>query len=704
MFVKSKIESRMLEYVQVLRSGVALHNASSKVTRQEWRQYISGCEIKRWFPGIQCLGVAFPVAKQDIAAFERSIHEEGYPEFKISPEYDRENYTTIKFIEPFNWRNERAFGYDMYSNPVRRKAMDRATSTGLASISGKITLVQETDQDVQSGMLCYLPIYRNDAELETKAQRQNALEGWVYAAFRCNDLMSGILDDHRSELDLELFDAREATAESVLFSSHPKAKDPGHAKGFSSVVPINLSGRVWTMRLEAKPAFFTATESVVSTAAAATGGLVSLLLYVVLLSITRQRALAIELAEDMTLGLVESERRTRSILENASEAILSVSEQGVISAANRASFTTFMAPNSMVNMPIDHLLVGTTFPELVRSCGLANGSVMTTCRRMDGTSFQCSVSIGKVDLHDELNYIVVAKDETVRIEADEQLAVKNRQLVLASHKAGRAEVAIGVLHNVGNVLNSVNVSTTILNEKLTTSSVEVLKKGVDMLCQHESGTTDFLTEHERGKHFPEFIKQVTETLISERDHELEEVRSLVKNVEHIREIVTAQQSSASRRRIVEPIQIQSLIDSAIKINEARMSGYDVRIDVEVLCEQTVDSEQHPILQILVNLIKNAQEACFDSESPNVGISAVDEAGFVRVNVTDNGVGISPDQLKRLFQHGFTTKSNGHGFGLHAAAITATELGGSLTAHSDGQNRGATFTLRIPVTRTESAAT
>ena len=698
--VKSKIEGRMHQYDQVLRSGVALFNSSEEVSRSEWQQFIAACENQRWLPGIQCIGFSVPVAKQDVADFEESIRQEGFPGFKISPPGDRDDYTAIKFLEPFDWRNQRAFGYDMYSNPVRRAAMNRAALTGCPSISGKITLIQETDEDVQPGILCYLPLYAKGERLESPDQRKQALIGWVYAAFRCSDLMSNILGEHVEELTLQIFDSEESS-ENIIFSSHPAVpiSSSSNRMRLSSVIPINVAGRIWKMRLEAQPEFLTASESFISPLVGVIGVLISVLLYAVLLLLSRQRERAIELAEQMTRGLKESERKTRSILENASEAILSVSEDGVISAANRVSQSVFEFPHSMTDESMDDFLVDETFRELTKRCQQTSGKIMTACRRASGEVFQCSVSIGEVTLDNELNYIVVVTDETERIVAAELLAEKNKQLVMASHSAGMAEVATGVLHNVGNVLNSVNVSTTILKEKLSASSITLLKKGADTLGQHESNIVEYLTENDRGKHFPKFIQQVTDKLISERDVELDEVESLVQCVEHIREIVAAQQSSASGQRIIESIQVATLIDSAIKMNESSMNRHEVQIVTEISELPTINSQQHSILQVLINLIKNAKEACYGRESKVVTVSAIEESGFVRVEVKDNGVGISPEQHKKLFQHGYTSKRDGHGFGLHAAAITATELGGSLSVHSDGVDQGATFTLRIPFSHT-----
>ena len=701
--IRSKIEGRMLEYEQVLRSGVAFHDSSNEVSRSEWRQYISSCKTHTWFPGIQCIGVSVPIAKQDVADFEKSIQQEGFSEFKISPPGDRNNYTAIKFVEPFDWRNQRSFGYDMYSNPIRREAMDRAAETGLPSISGKITLVQETDDDVQFGVLCYLPLYEKGASIQTVAERKEALTGWVYAAFRFNNLMAGILGEHAKDLRLRIYDTDAATAKHILFDSRTVKQLPESRNNLlTSVVPINLSGRIWTMHLDAQPDSLLRPESLISHIVGVVGILTSTLLFILLLSFTRQRKRAIELARQMTRGLVESEQKTRSILENASEAILSVSDIGQIHDANRAAHTMFAATSSLVDASMDDFLLETNFDEMANRCRAANGTAFTICRKANGKEFQCGFSMGEFTLANTLHYIVVIKDETLRISAAEKLAEKNKQLVLASRNAGMAEVATGVLHNVGNVLNSVNVSTTILKEKLESRTISILNKGVDLLSQHESDLAVFLTENEQGKQFPKFVRQITDALISERDAELSEVESLVKSVDHIRSIVTAQQSSASRSRIAEPIQLATLLDSAIKMNAALIARHQVQLITNFGNLPTVVSEHHPILQILINLIKNAMEACSDQESSIVSVTTAEESNCVRIDVADNGVGISPEQTKSLFQHGFTTKPNGHGFGLHASAITATELGGSLSVYSDGLGEGAAFTLRIPFTQDKSS--
>ena len=293
-------------------------------------------------------------------------------------------------------------------------------------------------------------------------------------------------------------------------------------------------------------------------------------------------------------------------------------------------------------------------------------------------------------------FVSIVKDITQRKAAEKERDRLHEKLNTAARLAGRAEVATGVLHNVGNVLNSVNVSATLIKETLRQNSVDLLRKGVDMLGDHEAGIVNFLTEDERGRHFPTFIHRLTDSLENERDAELDEIESLLSNIDHIRQIVTAQQSSARRQRLIESFRVAELIDSAIDVVGTSLHRHDIRVEKEIPNWLTMRSERHELMQVLVNLIKNAKEACDDNDNRVISISALEEAGFARIDVKDTGVGIDPDQLKSMFQHGFTTKANGHGFGLHAAAITASELGGALSAHSDGKNLGATFTLRIPL--------
>ena len=290
------------------------------------------------------------------------------------------------------------------------------------------------------------------------------------------------------------------------------------------------------------------------------------------------------------------------------------------------------------------------------------------------------------------------KDITGRLQKEKELKKVHEELLSASHRAGMAEVAADVLHNVGNVLNSINVSTTMITEKVTNSEVANLQKVVSIINDHIEDIGMFLTEHSQGKHIPVYLTEVSRLLIDEQAETISRLQVLSDNVQHIKDIVSTQQSYAKVSGVKVITSIAGLVEDAIQINNAGLQRHGTRLirDFEELPDVEID--KHKVLQILVNLISNAKYASGSSEKEEKTITIriykhVEDQ--CRIVVADNGVGISPDNLTRIFSHGFTTKKHGHGFGLHSSALASREIGGSLTVHSDGVGRGATFTLELP---------
>lgn len=272
------------------------------------------------------------------------------------------------------------------------------------------------------------------------------------------------------------------------------------------------------------------------------------------------------------------------------------------------------------------------------------------------------------------------------------------ELADASRQAGMAEVATGVLHNVGNVLNSVNVSTFLLIDKLKADRVANLRQACDLLNQHQDHLADFLTNDPRGSKLISFLNRLTETMTAENRDTLEELAGLQNHVEHIKQIVSMQQSFATPCSLLEPVDLGHLADQALKIHDASLMRHEVKVQREYEQLPNVITDKHKVMQILINLIKNAKQAVGGTERQRRWILLrieTAEAGKVSISVSDNGVGISSEHMEKIFTHGFTTKKSGHGFGLHSGAIMAKELGGRLSVYSDGPGRGATFTLELP---------
>jgi len=282
-------------------------------------------------------------------------------------------------------------------------------------------------------------------------------------------------------------------------------------------------------------------------------------------------------------------------------------------------------------------------------------------------------------------------------ERSKELENTHRQLVDASRRGGMAEIATNVLHNVGNVLNSVNVSASIIVDNVKKSRTSSLAKVVTLLREHAHDLGAFLTDDPRGKHVPALLAQLSEHLIADQAATVTELNSLLQNVEHIKEIVAMQQDYATFGGVKEIINMVDLVEDGLRMNRGALNRHGVEIVREFEQVPSLNAEKHKILQILVNLLRNAKHACQESrrDDKRLTIRVTNGDDRIRISVIDNGVGISPENLTRIFNHGFTTRKDGHGFGLHSGALAAKEMGGSLTAQSDGTGLGAAFTLELP---------
>jgi ligand-binding sensor domain-containing protein/signal transduction histidine kinase len=281
----------------------------------------------------------------------------------------------------------------------------------------------------------------------------------------------------------------------------------------------------------------------------------------------------------------------------------------------------------------------------------------------------------------------------------------HQKLLEVSRLAGMSEIASNVLHNVGNVLNSVNVSATLVMENVQKSRVTNLAKITSMLQEHEQDLGGFITSDAKGRQVPGYLTSLSKQLLEDRELTLKELESLRENVEHIKEIVSMQQNYAKVYGVKEIVSVPSLVEDSLRINVGAMGRHGVTIIRDFQDVPPINADKHKILQILINLLSNAKHACTESENADkkLTLRVFNGNGTLKVSVTDNGVGIPPENLTRIFSHGFTTRADGHGFGLHGSALAAKEMGGSLSVHSDGAGRGATFTLELPVSANEPRA-
>ena len=282
--------------------------------------------------------------------------------------------------------------------------------------------------------------------------------------------------------------------------------------------------------------------------------------------------------------------------------------------------------------------------------------------------------------------------------AETEMARLNRELVDASRQAGMAEVATGVLHNVGNVLNSVNVSAALVVEQLRKSKTASLVKAVELLRAHKADVGEFLANDPKGRQLPAFFEALSEQLTREQAVLTQETQVLQQNIEHIKQIVAMQQSYAKVSGARESLAPHELVEDALRMESAGLTRHQIEVVRQFDSVPRVLVDRHVVLQILINLVRNARQA-LDHRTPGrrLTLRIARGGGCVQVEVGDNGAGIAPENLTRIFRHGFTTKQSGHGFGLHSGANAAKEMGGSLNVRSDGPGTGATFILELPET-------
>jgi PAS domain S-box-containing protein len=292
----------------------------------------------------------------------------------------------------------------------------------------------------------------------------------------------------------------------------------------------------------------------------------------------------------------------------------------------------------------------------------------------------------------------ISKDITAFKEAEAKVEELHKELLQTSRQAGMAEVATSVLHNVGNVLNSVNVSATLLLDSAKRSNVSYLGKAVALLNEHIADLAPFLANDPKGRQLPGYLTRVSEELGKEQQRAITELESLRQNIEHIKEIVAMQQNYANVSGVVETVKVTDLVEDALRMNAGALARHEIALAREFSEVPMITVDKHKVLQVLVNVIRNAKYACDESgrKDKQIRINVSRRDQWVCIAVTDNGVGIPEENKTRIFNHGFTTRKDGHGFGLHSGALAASELGGTLTAHSDGVGQGATFTLELPL--------
>ncbi len=332
-----KVTERLHHFEMILQSGAGIFVISERVTREDWQAYYQYWQGNDLFPDIQGIVFFRVVRPLELAQHIEGIRAEGFPDYTVWPDGEHELYTPVVFIEPFNAINRRAIGYNGFSEPVRRAAMERALDTGTTSITGKVKLITETELNSQPGFLMYVPVYSKNMPLNTPGEGNKAIEGFVSGGFRMQDLIQGIFPDLVQNIGFQIYDGTEASMDMLLYDSQISSSidNADHKPLFTSSKTMDLYGHQWTFTFETLPAFGSAVDQYVSWGILAIGLLVSFLIFFYLKTLKTVGDRALSLAREMNFALSESERKYRYMTENIADVIWKIDLEGNI---------TYMSP------------------------------------------------------------------------------------------------------------------------------------------------------------------------------------------------------------------------------------------------------------------------------------------------------------------------------------------------------------------------
>jgi PAS domain S-box-containing protein len=441
--IQLRIDARMDAHEQILTSAAALFDASDEVTREEWHAYTRRQKIEQHLPGIQGIGFSLMIPRDRLEQHIQEIRSQGFPDYNVKPEGDRETYTSIIYLEPFSGRNLRAFGYDMFSEPVRRMAMDLAMDLGVATISGKVILVQETDQEVQAGTLMYVPVFRHGMTTDTAPHRRAALYGWVYSPYRMNDLMQGILKgwdlEAKKLIRLQIFDNEQLSADSLLYDSQPKGEmETVIASRLALQTQTAFNSHIWYLR-------FTRTAGQLEYGRVygvfSGGTIISLLLFGLLISLLNTRFRARRMADQLTVELRESEQSYRNqFAGNASVMLLVDPTDCTIIDANAAALSFYGYPREqlMTMRTTDINTLSTTADwHALASVPQKQGKQFQFQQRLaDGSLRVVEISASSIQFGGRIVLNLIIHDITQRKRAEEMLRQAADRLTLAARAGG----------------------------------------------------------------------------------------------------------------------------------------------------------------------------------------------------------------------------------------------------------------------------
>ncbi len=677
--IRAKIMIRLHAHAQLLRAGAAFFFASDTVTRSEWKAFNEGAKIEKNLPGIQGLGFSVIIPKNQLQQHIQHICNEGFPDYTIKPSGKRDFYSSIIFLEPFSGRNMRAFGYDMLTEPTRRQAMEAARDNDVAMLSGKVTLVQETDKNVQIGTLMYVPVYRNGIPANTIKQRQAAIIGWVYSPYRMNDLMQGILGNwdlnYQARIHLQVYDST-VSANSLLYDSQTN-DSLRHNNRLSVNLPLDFNGQIWMLSFTKSQDQATISSKILIVLGS--GILISLLLFVLSLSLFNTYTQVKQKASELTTEIRVSEERFENLLNSTAEGIYGINLQGKCTFSN-------VACHQLLGYKNDEHLIGKNMHQLIHH-SLADGSIIdeTKCLiqtsfkqgekaysanevfwRADGSCFPVEYWSNPVVINGKIEGSVVTFfDITMRIQDEKEILEAKNEAVKANH--AKTEFLARMSHELRTPMNSI------------LGFSQLMEMG-ELTAPHKTGVNHILTS---GRYLLQLIDEILD----------------ITSIESGKLVLFA-----------EPVNITYVIHEMIESIRPQILERQLTLEFENQAGDQLfaQADIKRFKQVLLNLLSNAIKYNQTNGLVLIKTEIMPESeGIVpmRISITNTGEAISSENIQKLFLPferigAERTEIKGTGLGLTVVKKLIVAMGGEVGVASK-PGEGNTFWIELPTSEQPS---
>lgn len=650
--VTDAISGRMIDYEQVLRGCAGLFAASRSVERGEWHDYFEALKVERNYPGIQGIGFASRVREGEKARHEMSVRAQGFPGYAIRPPGKREDYMPISYIEPFSVGNRRTQGFDLYSEPTRRATLLRARDSADIAITGKLTLLQDSESGGENGFLMYLPIYANGADISATETRRQHLAGYVFIPFRISDLMHGMLGEF-GDIQVRIYDGTDIGQAPLLFDS-VKAHILTEAPRFTVDRDIVVHGHTWKLQVSSLPDFVTAIDHSPPRIILISGIAISLLLLGIFALLATLRTRATALAGRMTNELRDSREQLSLALEGSELAFFDWNvTTGVVELS--AEWEAMLGGTALPTT--------TTSAELVR---LVHPDDVPLVQKTVATMLRGDVVFYRLE-------------HRVQDRRGGWLWIMSRAKVAARDAGGRALRITGTNANIMQRKRIEHIKDEFIstvNHELRTpltvivGSLALLKEDLKNLAPDQAMMLDMACQNSAR------------------------LQALVDDILHLEKI-----ESGAMRFELAAVALGPFLHHALELNRMYADRFKVRYELHgPLPEISIKADRERLMQVMTNLLSNA--AKFSPEGGVITVGASVAGDFVRVTVNDCGPGVPVEFKDRIFgkfeqaDGSNTRRQGGSGLGLSISKAIIASMGGRI-AFDSVPGQGATFYFELP---------